>query len=187
MKSLLVSLMLCVGCVAQTAKVIPLSTLDSLSIKSLQDQKSNIEKQIDTFNLYVQRTYLTTTKAGSCQTGWRANESKTDPSPFDQFTIQFSTGNGYLCSSSGCSYKESKLTPAEKKIQDSYVAWESRHPILYWQWCGGEFEYSEDYRFVVPKPVNHTNNTNNTIWYNNSGTTATPLTSVPLSDDLTVK
>jgi hypothetical protein len=128
--------------IAQTAKVIELSYADTQRIQQLEKEKTEVEAKIAEFNNHIVDTYLLSTlsNSGTCSSYRYLNPNPKDPEPLP----------GIFCNSqSWCLQSNSKENDLSQK------RWLERHPMLNWVWCDtrDSFEYSTDYRFIVPKAL----------------------------------
>lgn len=144
-------LMLISSAPAQTAKVIELSAADAATAKQLHDERIALEDRESKFNQSIIDHYIMEKKPGS--------------------------GTYTFSSISICSFNSNcpPETPAEKKKRLEFDAADKRthtHLELRPGWSG-MFEYSDDWKFIVPKQTVLNVNTAPS-WVNCSGITATP-------------
>ena len=118
---------------AQSAKVIPLSTEDAAEAKSLSDQQAALEKKKEDFRKSIERKYLTTMSDQKDASSCLAEVT-------DGTSVVTLVGplNGNV---SGLGIPTDK-PPVERKP----------YPVYKSGWDCGRFEYSEDFRYIVPAP-----------------------------------
>lgn len=138
--SLLVFLVFSLPVHAQTAKVIALSPADAAEVKALYAQRDAINKAIEDLHKKVADKYLMEPKPGS-----------------GSWTTSI-TGSGFLlCTTNGCG--PSPETAEEKKKREAdYKKWqESEKKATHLERKEGWslFEFSEDFKFVVPVKVTY--------------------------------
>jgi hypothetical protein len=137
-----------ITCYAQSAKVIALSESDASSIASLYKQKQDIQNKIDKLKIEIGNKY-----------------TKTDD--YYSSTGCFSVNGSGQLSLTTC--EQPKLTQGQEEQNKVYI------PKVGWE---NGFEFSEDFKFIVPITLNYTSTYNNTCISNpNNWTTAGGLIS----------
>jgi hypothetical protein len=132
----------CLPLAAQTAKVIPLSSADSAERKTLEDQRTAIEQKIKDFDARVQKQYTTVLEGDKDSSGSFADYS----------------GIGVTGIVHGCGMILSTDPAAEKAYnvcQRELEAERAKNPpppqLMYRRgWTNG-FEYTEDFKYIVPR------------------------------------
>ncbi len=156
MKHLIVAVLLSVAGWSQTAKVVAIDATDAQRMSSLVEQKTQIDKKIADLRKEIGKRYLLVEKnSGDCILGYKGDDGNSWGSV--SFVTSGTIGYGYYTS---CETEEEKRTRSarEKKETAQHDAWLKEHPALYSRWggCSLDFEFSEDYRFIVPVPVTST-------------------------------
>jgi hypothetical protein len=135
LKLTLLTLTLAIQSLAQTAKVIQLSPQDAAEAKQVYEAQVAANKRVEEFRAKIDAKYLTKQEPGS------------DPPTFLA---------GRICSIGGnCAPPE---TPAEKKARIAADELDKRthaHPVHLEGWS--MFEFSDDFKFIVPKSTFTTN------------------------------
>ncbi len=115
----------------QTAKVVQLSPEDAKQAKALDDAQNELTAKITAFRETVKQKYLVTTErkeAGDCFAG----------------TLTLNATAGALVFGDGTL----SLKPAEKPQSPPKPA-----PYYRLGWRCGDYQYSDDFRFIVPAPA----------------------------------
>ena len=119
----------------QTAKVIQLSPEDARQAKALDDAQNELTAKIAAFRETIKQKYLVTTdkkEAGDCYAG--------------QFMVSYVTDGSLVLGDDGTISSATK--PAEKPQTPPKPA-----PYYRLGWRCGEYQYSDDFKFIVPVPA----------------------------------
>lgn len=141
----------------QSQKVIELDTLDVATAKQLAKNLADAQGALEKFRSAVRDKYLAVVEgskdAGSCS------------APTARSGVSISTdGSGWVTTGSltiqGCETAEEKTARlvSEKKLREEQNKYAEEHPRMMYRegWACGSFEFSDDYKFIVPvveKPV----------------------------------
>lgn len=138
----LILLILCFPIHAQTAKVIALSSIDAAEVKEAYAQRDAIYKRIDDLQKKIADKYLSNVKSG----------------PGNNFI----TGSGFIVLSQTLCPE----TEADKKIRKDREEVEKKMTHLERKAGWEIFEFSDDFKFVVPKQTFTTPPSPPTGWIN---------------------
>lgn len=118
---------------AQTAKVIALSPEDAARTKDLYAQRDAINKKIEDNQQRIINKYLMEPKPGSG-------------------SLTVLSGSGLLfCSSSGCSPETAEEKSKREADYKAYLEAEKKKTHLERKTGWPDIEYSDDFKFIVPK------------------------------------
>ena len=154
-----VLLLTAIGASAQTANVsasvVALTSDDSLRVQQAHDSLLKAQKDWDAVQQYIKQTYL----------GVKKNDPDASESSFyigseDQNGLLFSGSSEYVtCAVSFGSCDEPKESPQEVAKEKAYEDANIRYyrKSLY-PFAQNGFDFSTDFKFIVPKPLVPTNN-----------------------------
>lgn len=145
MKTLLLALLLSSPIMAQTAKVIALSPEDAKHAQELDARQKALTAETEAFHHSVVEKYLTTKneKDGGNQYGGYLNLITS--SGITSGCIAILNGSGQVSSSCPEPTAEEKAKAAKDRAEaDAKRVWVLRG------WGSGEYEYSTDWRYIVP-------------------------------------
>lgn len=137
--TVLAMLAFCCAVTAQTAKVVQLSTEDAAQAKALAEEQKALDEKIVAFRESIEQKYLVTTEEkerGSCYAGQVALS--------DPVTITDGSTTGQLFITGPVTSTGSSTTEPRSSL--------SHTPYYRQGWGCGEYQYSDDFRFIVPLP-----------------------------------
>jgi hypothetical protein len=166
MRLIVTMLLLAASAFGQNAVVVPTIEVDAANLRRLNKELQSAQKALDEAKREIEEKYLLTEEVdlssghqahrkGEDGTGtwastgtssaWISTNISTDASTFTQ-------------SVSACPTAEqiAKREASRKKQLADAAAYEKAHPWLYWRKGFDDnrsYEFSEDYRFIVPKPA----------------------------------
>ena len=132
MKWIALLLMATACCMAQNAKVIQLSPEDAAQAKALADEQKALDEKTAAFREAVKQKYLVTTErkeAGDCYAG----------------VFMTNATSGFLVLGDGTINWSSKPEKPQAPPKPE--------PYYRRGWRCGEYQYSDDFKFIVPVPA----------------------------------
>jgi hypothetical protein len=145
MASRLICLLMCVGLSAQTAKVVQLSGADAAKVRATHEALDKAQKAWDAVQQQIRDEYVSSFV-------WVPDEGPggiTVRGATAGSVLYYSENGGFMASHPACDAECLKRAEAER-ARVAKLPKKKEYTVKY-EWRGG-FEFSEDFRFIVPKP-----------------------------------
>lgn len=149
---LIIIMLLVTAAYSQTAKVIPLDSQDTQTIKALHTQIANLQTQLGEATEKIKEKYLESPKFNGDATNRRVGEEN------QSFTwVTTGTTSLYLTQGRETDQQIQDRLDNSIKLEKEQKAYQDAHPMIYFKygWGQGEFEFTDDYKYIVPliKPI----------------------------------
>jgi hypothetical protein len=159
MRLIITLLLLAASAFGQNAVVVPTIEQDAANLRRLSKEVQSAQKALDEAKREIEEKYLLTEEV-DLSSGHQAHRKGEDGSGISwasSGSFSIVTNSTWTEGALACPTAEqiAKREAARKKQQADAAAYEKAHPWLYWRkgFDGNRsYEFSEDYRFIVPKP-----------------------------------
>lgn len=158
MRLIVTMLLLAASAFAQNAVVVTTIEQDAANLRRLSKELQRAQEALDAAKHEVEERYLLTEDV-DLSSGHQAHRKGEDGSATWATSGSFNvvTNSTWTEGALACPTAEqiAKREASRKKQLADAAAYEKAHPWLYWRKGfdgSGSYEFSEDYRFIVPKP-----------------------------------